>query len=559
MSSTPRRRVLSLAAAAVSVAGLTTAALPSAAAAPASAPASAVVPKPVTTVVGHGTFRLTRNAHIVATGGARRVAAQLGAYLAPATGYPLPIRGGAVHKGDIQLLLADPGTLGSDPLREGYQLSVAKNHVTLVAPRAHGLFDGIQTIRQLLPGRIASRKHQSGPWAMPAVSITDYPRYGYRGYMIDIARHYRTPGEVKKLIDITSTYKINVLHLHLSDDQGFRVVMKGFPRLTAIGGQGAVGTHGRTMDPGGFWTQADYRSVVRYAAQHFMSVVPEVDSPSHVNAIVMSEYGDVHNRRLNGHPQDINCGLNKPPVWNYTGDVGYSGACPDSENAWAIFRTIIAQLSALSTSPYYDLGGDEASRVFTPADYAAFVNKESGIVAANGKTPMGWADGYATVAGTTPPAGSVAESWLPGATDAAAAVQKNMKVVMAPADHTYLDQTFPNDNSGLGLGWACPECDLDKAYNWDPGTFPGVPDSSVIGVEAAQWAETTVTIGDVEYLMLPRLLAVAEVAWSPQADRSGPDSAAYADFVQRVAAQQPRFDAQHLRYYRSAQVPWPNP
>src|SRR3954452_18694371 len=278
MSSTPRRRVLSLAAAAVSVAGLTTAALPSAAAAPASAPASAVVPKPVTTLTGQGTFRLTRNAHIVATGRARAVATKLAGYLAPATGYRLPIRGGAVHKGDIELLLADPGTLGSDPLHEGYQLSVAKNHVTLVAPRAHGLFDGVQTIRQLLPGRIASRTHQSGPWTMPAGSITDYPRYGYRGFMIDIARRYRTPVQVTKVVDIASSYKINVLHLRLSDDQGFRVVMKGFPRLTAIGGQGAVGTQCRTMDPGGYWTQAEYRSVVAYARSHFMTVVPEVDS-----------------------------------------------------------------------------------------------------------------------------------------------------------------------------------------------------------------------------------------------------------------------------------------
>src|SRR3954453_9338024 len=285
MSSTPRRRVLSLAAAAVSVAGLTTAALPSAAAAPASAPAPAVVPKPVTTLTGHGTFRLTRNAHIVATGGARRVAAQLAAYLAPATGYRLPIRGGAVHKGDIELLLADPGTLGSDPLHEGYQLSVAKNHVTLVAPRAHGLFDGVQTIRQLLPGRITSRTQQSGPWTMPAVSITDYPRYGYRGLMLDIARHYRTPGQVKKLVDIASSYKINTLHIHLSDDQGFRVVVKGFPRLTAIGAQGAGGTQGRPRDPGGYWTQAEYRRVVASPRSHFMSVAPEVDSPSHNNAI----------------------------------------------------------------------------------------------------------------------------------------------------------------------------------------------------------------------------------------------------------------------------------
>jgi hexosaminidase len=285
--------------------------------------------------------------------------------------------------------------------------------------------------------------------------------------------------------------------------------------------------------------------------------VPEVDSPSHNNAIVMSEYNDTKNPRLDGHPQDIDCGAQNPPVWNYTGDVGYSGMCPDSANTWAIYRAIINQLSAMSTSPYYDLGGDEAHQ-FTAPEYADFMNKESPIVQAAGKTPMGWADGYATVAGTNPPPGSIGESWLPGATDAAAAVQKGMKVVMAPADHAYVDQSYPNDNSGLGLGWACRHCDLDKNYNWDPASYQGVPDSSVIGVEAAEWGETTRTLKDVEYLLLPRLLAIAEIGWSPKADRSGPDSAAFADFVKRVAAQGPRFDAEGLAYFRTTQVPWPS-
>jgi hexosaminidase len=523
------------------------------------AAAPAIVPKPVSLTTGAGAFSLTKHTDIVATGDARAVAEQLAADLAPATGYPLAVRGGTAGNGDIELRLADPGTLSADTLHEGYQLDVTRQHVTLVAPQPVGLFNGVQTIRQLLPGRIESSTPQSGPWQLPAVSITDYPRYEYRGFMIDIARHYRTPQEVEKLIDIASTYKMNVLHIHLSDDQGFRVAINGFPRLTSIGGQGSVGTDGRTMDPGGYWTQADYRAVVAYATAHFMSVVPEVDSPSHNNAIVMSEYNDTANPLLNGNPQDINCGLTDPPQWNYTGDVGYSGMCPDSDNTWAIYSAIIGQLSAMSTSPYYDLGGDEASRVFTPAQYSDFINKETPIIEAAGKTPMGWADGFATTEGTNPPAGSIGEAWEPGATDGAAAVQKGMKVVMAPADHAYLDQRYPNDSSGLGLGWACNGCDLDVNYNWDPSGFTGVPASSVLGVEGAEWGETTRTMSDVEYLLLPRLLAIAELGWSPAADRSGPDSAAFADFVQRVAAQQPRFDAQGLNYYRSAEVPWPNP
>jgi len=136
-----------------------------------------------------------------------------------------------------------------------------------------------------------------GPWTMPAVQISDHPRYAYRGVMLDIARHYQTPEAVMRLIDQAAAYKINVFHLHLSDDQGFRLAINGFPNLTQIGGQGSVGTDGRTMDPGGFWTQAQFREVVADAQAHFMTLVPEVDSPGHNNAIIMSEYGATANPR----------------------------------------------------------------------------------------------------------------------------------------------------------------------------------------------------------------------------------------------------------------------
>jgi hexosaminidase len=557
MSRTSTSKVCSVITAALTVAAL--AAAPSADGAPtqaAATPTPQIVPKPVAMTAGSGAFTLTASSRILASSAKTKTIAQdLAADLAPATGFELAVKSGGVHSGDIQLVLADPGTLAKDTLHEGYQLTVTSDHVTLVAPKAQGLFNGVQTIRQLLPAWVASSSVQPGPWTMPAVSITDYPRYEYRGFMFDIARHYESPEAVMQLIDQAASYKFNTFHLHLSDDQGFRVVIKGFPNLTAIGGQGSVGTHGRTMDPGGFWTQAQYRQVVAYAKDRFMTVVPEVDSPSHNNAIEMSEYNDTKNKLLNGHPQDISCGYNTPPTWNYTGDVGYSGMCPDSDNTWAIYSAIVQQLAAMSSSPYYHLGGDEA-HPFTSAQYAAFVNRENPIVTATGKIPMGWADGYATTPGSNPPAGSVAESWLQGASDAAAAVQKGMKVVMAPADHAYVDQSYPNDNSGLGLGWACRGCDLDKNFNWDPGAFPGVPDSSVIGVEAALWAETIPTLADAEYLLLPRLMAIAELGWSPKEARTGVTSAAFTDFTQRVAAQGPRLQAAGLNFYTTKQVPW---
>ncbi|GAA3129766.1 hexosaminidase [Kribbella aluminosa] len=540
-----------------SIGGTTSSAAPATTAASPPETAVQIVPKPVSMTAGQGAFTLTAGTRIRATSPEERaVASSLAADLAPATGFQFEISSGSAQPGDIQLVLADPGTLGADTTHEGYQLDVTEGRITLVAPTQQGLFHGVQSIRQLLPAWIDSSVVRPGPWRIPAVSITDYPRYAYRGVMVDIARHYQTPETVEEIIDQASSYKLNTLHLHLSDDQGFRVVINGFPRLTEIGGRGSVGTQGRTMDPGGFWTQQQYRDVVAYAKAHAMDVVPEVDSPSHNNAIEMSEYGDTTNPLLDGHPQDIACGYKNPPVWNYTIDVGYSGMCPNSANTWAIYTAITNQLAAMSSSPYYHLGGDEA-HPFTAAQFADFMKRQTQIVQATGKTPMGWADGYATVAGTTPPPGSIAESWARGAKDGAAAVQKGMKVVMAPADHAYLDQAYPNDTSGLGLNWACKGCDLDVNYNWDPGSFTGVPDSSVLGVEGALWSETTRTLKDWQYLLFPRLLAISELGWSPKASRTGVTSPAFQDFSGRVAAQGARFQAAGVNFYPTSQVPWP--
>ena len=360
------------------------------------APATSVpqtIPKPVSTTVGQGSFTLTASARIVVPSGsdaALPVAQDLADYLRPATGYSLPVVTGGVQSGDIELILGDPGGLQADPDGEGYQLDTTAGGVTLEAITTHGLYNGVQTIRQLLPAWITSSSVQPGPWTMPVVQITDYPRYTYRGLMLDIARHFEPPSAVERLIDQAAAYKINTLHLHVSDDQGFRIVINGFPNLTTIGGQGSVGTGGRTMDPGGYWTQADYQAVVAYAAAHFITVVPEVDSPGHNNAIIMSEYNDTTNPLLNGHPQDINCGANNPPVWDYTEDVGYSAMCPASTNTWAIMTAIIDQLTAMSPGPYYDVGGDEVpTTLLSQSQYASFVNQEAGIIQGQGKTVMG--------------------------------------------------------------------------------------------------------------------------------------------------------------------------
>ena len=524
-----------------------------------------VVPKPASMTVGSGAFRLASGAHIVAASrDAVPVANALAGYLRPATGFKLQVVGGNGNAGDIVLRLGG----AADPTGEAYQLTATSSSVTVQAATPHGLYDGVQTIRQLLPPWINSPTVQNVDWTMPVVQIADHPRYTYRGVMLDIARHYESPDAVKRLIDQAAAYKINTFHLHLSDDQGFRIVINGFPNLTNIGGQGSVGTGGRTMDPGGFWTQAQYKDVVAYAAAHFMTLMPEVDTPGHNNAIIMSEYNDTSNPLLNGHPQDINCSANNPPQWNFTGDVGYSALCPESDNTWTILSAIISQLSAMSSSPNYDIGGDEVPNTLLSQDrYAALVNKEGTIVNGLGKTVMGWAD--IAGQGTQLAPGSIAEYWNPasgsdpGTETGTEAVAKGMKVVMAPANHTYLDQKYafgPSANipATLGLHWACNTgCDVDQTYNWDPGSYvTGVTDQNVIGVEGAMWGETVVNSSNIEYMVFPRLTAVAELGWSPKVDRSGTSSPAYQDFLTRLAAQGARWQAASQNFYPTPEVSW---
>jgi hexosaminidase len=535
----------------------------------ATAPMPQIVPKPVSMTMGRGSFTISPGTRIVAASrSAAPIAKDLADYLRAATGYRLPVVPGSSEPRAISLVVSRQGAASGDPDGEGYRLRVTPRDVTLTAATAHGLYNGIQTIRQLLPVWINSPSTMPGPWTMPAIQITDHPRYSYRGVMLDIARHYESPAAVEQLIAQAAAYKINVFHLHLSDDQGFRIAIKGFPNLTTIGGQGSVGTGGRTMDPGGYWTQDDYKAVVADAQAHFMTLIPEVDSPGHNNAIIMSEYNDSSNPLLNGHPQDINCSANNPPQWDYTEDVGYSALCPGSQNTWTIMSAIIHQLDAMTPGAYHDLGGDEVpSTLLSQSQYAEFVNKEAGIIQAEGKTVMGWAD--IAGPGTDFKNPAVAEYWNPASGSqadtitATEAVTKGMQVVMAPANHTYLDQKYVAGSAGnvpptLGLSWACNSgCDVDQFYNWDPGSYvTGVTDRNVIGVEGAMWSETVVNLSNVDYMVFPRLPALAEVAWSPRANRNSTSSPAYRDFVSRLAAQGGRFLAGGQNFYPSSEVPW---
>ncbi|WP_432840917.1 family 20 glycosylhydrolase [Dactylosporangium sp. CA-092794] len=529
---------------------------------PASAPQVVPLPAAMEAVPGQ-TFAVGPATRIVvdpAAAEALPVADQLAAILRPSTGYPLAVSAGTPQPGDIALGLTGAADLGD----EGYRLDVSSAGVHLEAARPAGLFYAVQTLRQLLPPWIESRTVRPGPWTVPGVRITDTPRYAYRGVMLDIARHFQPPDVVKRLVDQASAYKINVLHLHVSDDQGFRIAINGRPELTGIGGQFSINS-----DPGGFWTQAEYVDVVNYAAAHFMTVVPEVDSPGHNNAIVMSYAGPQANPAL----PDVNCTNRTPPQWNLTNAVGYSALCPESANTWSIMTDIIAQLSALTPGPYYHLGGDEVPASILSSDrYVGFIDQEAQIVKAQGKIVLGWAEiSQANLDRPDAPA-AVAQFWNNGSPTgsggdtARRAVQKGLKVVMSPANHTYLDmQQFVG--SPIGMSWA-GRLDVSQFYNWsgttsDPATYiparttggvtlPAVTDANILGVEAALWSETLRTLDDIDFQVFPRLPATAELGWSP---KTGPDRN-LASFVSRLSGHGLRWQLQGQNFYASPQVPW---
>jgi hexosaminidase len=498
------------------------------------AAAPAVIPAPVSTVAKSGKpFRITADTRIVIRSGTARVsrpvAAGLAETLRASTGYRIPVvtQRAARGRDAISLELSEQG-LGD----EGYRLTADHARVRIRAATGAGLFHGVQTLRQLLPGAVESATPQPGPWKVPAVRIVDRPRFPYRGAMLDVSRHFFSVAEVRRYIDLISLYKINTLHLHLSDDQGWRIMIDRWPRLATYGGSTEVGG-----TPGGFYSKADFAAIVRYAAEHFITIVPEIDSPGHTNAALASY-------------AELNCDGQAPPLYTGT-EVGFSSLCVDKELTYQFLDDVIGEIAAMSPGPIYHLGGDEAHS--TPHDkYVSFINREAQIVAAHGKRVMGWQE----IAGADVPRGSIAEYWNPatgseeGTELGRTAVAKGLDIVMAPASKSYLDMQY-DPTTPYGLHWA-GYVEVRDSYSWDPATFvDGVGEDDVIGVEAPLWSETLPDIHTAEFMAFPRLPGIAEIGWSPREGRS------WSEYRFRLAAQAPRWDALGVNYYRSPQVPWP--
>ncbi len=474
---------------------------------------------------GSGTFELTRAARIVVTTldpDARRAARLLASHLRPATGFRLAVTAARpATSGDVVLSLR-PGdrVLG----QEGYRLTVASALVTLAARTPTGLVRGVQTLRQLLPDAIESSRSRRGPWRIPVVTVHDRPRFAWRGMMLDVARHFFDVRELERLIDLLALHKLNRLHLHLSDDQGWRLAIASRPRLARVGGRTAVGG-----GAGGYYTQRDYGRLVSYAAERHIDVVPEIDMPGHVNAALASYEG-------------LSCDGRAPAP--YTGiEVGFSSLCIRQEETYAFVDDVLGEVAALTPGLYLHIGGDEPLST-DPADYRFFVERVQRLVRARGKRMLGWEEvARASLRSTT-----VVQHWHDPEL-ARQAVRQGAKLVLSPATRAYLDMKYTR-SSELGLQWA-GTTSVRKAYEWDPATLiEGVSERDIVGVEAALWSETISTRSGIDHLAFPRLLGIAEIGWSASAGRS------WREYRTRLAAHGTRLLALGVGFHRAPEVPW---
>lgn len=463
---------------------------------------------------------------------------------------------------------------GSDPADERYHLVVDDGGATVRAGAPEGLWRGLTTLRQLL----ATAPRRAGTPVVAAVEVHDAPRFAWRGLSLDVVRSFFGPDEVKRVIDVLSLYKLNVLHLHLTDDQGWRIEIPGRPALTDVGGKGAVGDR-----PGGFFTQAEFAEVVGYAAERFVTVVPEIDLPGHAAAAIAA------------HPE-----LSARAVGHGVAGRPVNVLDPDHPGVLDFAGEVIGALAAATPGPYLHIGGDEAAGL-SPDAYRRFVDAARGFVLAAGKRPVAWQEAACTGVGPSDvvqhwlafgeaveslllsggaPLGTlehlelpdgvdllvellpvIAEALRNGRADLAAAVERGARVLLSPASHLYLDRPYAESptepdqqawRDRLGLS-VYPRMTVEETFAWDPTGTLDLPDEAFAGVEAAVWCETIETVDELEFMLLPRLAGVAERAWS------APPVSAWDQFRPRLGAQSTIWAARGWRYFTSSLVAWARP
>jgi hexosaminidase len=464
------------------------------------------------------------------------------------------------------LLSRDPAAGPEDSQSaERYTLTVTADGVTVAAPQRAGLLHGVRTLRQLVN---AGRGEANEPLEVGAVVVRDEPRYPWRGLSLDVVRHWFGPADLRAVVDLVGSYKMNRLHLHLSDDQGWRLEIPSRPALTEKSSQGAVS--GAT---GGFLTADEYRELQEYAAEREIVIVPEIDVPGHVNAATHA-YGEL---TPSGEPTDTYDGI----------EVGFSKLHIDLPATEPFLRDVFTDVARMTLGPWVHFGADEVLTM-RPDEFGRFITLCQEIVVAAGKTPVAWQEaagsahgdqsavaalaGEAAVSSGDAADASAPEGDVAAAADEAPALvspgtvlqywdtrpdpapflraaQSGARFVMSPATRAYLDMKYTPEHP-LGQQWAA-FVELHDSYDWDPATLvEGLPESAIEGVSAAVWTETLLNRDDLFSMLLPRLAAVAETAWSRQGDKD------WESFRSRVAVEAAAWRREGATYHPTPQIDW---
>ncbi|HSC89801.1 MAG TPA: beta-N-acetylhexosaminidase [Polyangiaceae bacterium] len=486
-----------------------------------------LIPQPVSTQLGYGSLQLDAASRIVVDPAFEAMATALAEPLRRSTGLPLPLDHECGGGHDIVLRQVNEASLGD----EEYRLEVGCGRVEIQARTEAGLHWGAETLRQLLPAEAQSPQQAAGvDWAVPHVRLTDRPTYAWRGFMLDVARNYFDKTEILRLIELASFHKLNRLHLHLTDDQGWRIQIDSWPKLTSVGATSEV-----SSGVGGFYSKADFAEIVAFARARSIVVVPEIDLPGHTNAA------------LAAYPAELSESGAAPRAWPYRGtEVGFSSLWLGGPDTLDFVEDVVAELAEITPGPYLHVGGDEAL-ASDPDEYATFLRDVEAIVRDHGKILVGWAE--SARAGLDP--SSLAQHWHDDHGDAAqAAVAAGQLLIMSPAQRAYLDMKYDEDTP-VGQDWA-GLVSVQDAYGWNPERV-GVPANRVLGIETALWTETVASRADIDLLAFPRLAGHAEVGWSPAAGRS------WSEYRERLALHGRRLRAWPVGFYEAPEVDWPAP
>jgi hexosaminidase len=511
-----------------------------------------LVPIPAQFMGQNGQFSLNAQTQIILTAkdvALKPIAQSLGSAIKAASKLPLPIAVKAAPnaKNVIHVRQNKALPLGA----EGYKLSVNADRVILESATPQGAFYGMQTLLQLLPVQVFSPTPvENIKWTMPACEIQDKPRFGYRGLMLDVSRHFMPVSFVKKYIDLMAFHKMNTFHWHLTDDQGWRIEIKKYPKLTQIGSkrkQSPVGNYFENYpqqfdgkEHGGFYTQADIKDIVKYAQAKYVTIIPEIEMPGHAGA-ALAAYPELGCESAKVYEVFTNWGVNT--------DV----FCPN-EKTFTFLQDVLTEVFALFPSKYVHIGGDECPKdAWKQSAFCQdlikkqklkdehelqsyFIKRIEKFVNSKGRAIIGWDE---ILEGGLAPNATVM-SWRGTSGGIEAAKQKH-NVVMTPTTYYYLDYYQANPaKEPLAIGGYLP---IEKVYGYDPADgFDAASQKYILGVQGNIWTEYLNTPEKVEYMVYPRAIAIAETAWMP----AGPKN--FVDFASRLKDQLKRLDYTKTNY-----------